>query len=140
MAGKSTRLLALHWLVYAAVLMLIARFVPGFQIQGFGSALLAVVIIGIVNATLGLLLKLITLPLSVITHGLFVFVIDAFVIRMSSAMVPGFAVAGFEPAFIAALILAVIQMLLDSVRIETQSGGGPHSSAGFSITLSLRRP
>jgi putative membrane protein len=140
MDGKSTRLLALRWLVNAAVLLLIARFVPGFQIHSLGSALLAVVIIGIVNATLGLLLKIITLPLSAITHGLFVFVVDAFVIRLSSALVPGFAVTGFEPAFIAALILAVIQMLLDSVRIETQSGGGPDSSSGFSITLSLRRP
>lgn len=102
----------LHWIVNAVVLLVVSRFVPGFQIRSFGSALFAVVIIGIVNATLGLLLKVMTFPLSLLTLGLFVFVIDAFVLWFSSKLVPGFSVAGFKPAFIAALVLALIEMLL----------------------------
>ena len=102
----------LHWIVNAIVLLLVSRWVPGFQIRSFGSALFAVIIIAIVNATLGLFLKVITFPLSILTLGLFVFVIDGFVLWFSSKLVPGFSVTGFKPAFIAALILALIQMLL----------------------------
>lgn len=102
----------LHWIVNAVVLLVVAHFVPGFQIGSFGSAMFAVVIIGIVNATLGLFLKVLSFPLSFLTLGLFVFVIDALVLWFSSKLVPGFSVTGFRPAFIAALILALIQMLL----------------------------
>lgn len=102
----------LHWIVNAVVLLVVSHFVPGFQISSFGSAMFAVIIIGIVNATLGLFLKFVTFPLSILTLGLFVFVIDALVLWFSSKLVPGFSVTGFQPAFIAALILAVIQMLL----------------------------
>lgn len=102
----------LSWIVNAVVLLVVSHFVPGFQISSFGSAMFAVIIIGIVNATLGLFLKFVTFPLSILTLGLFVFVIDALVLWFSSKLVPGFSVTGFRPAFIAALILAVIQMLL----------------------------
>jgi putative membrane protein len=103
----------LHWIVNALVLLLVSHFVSGFNISGVGSALFAVVVIGIVNATLGLFLKVMTFPLSFLTLGLFVFVIDAIVLWFSSKLVPGFSVTGFKPALIAALILAVIQMLLN---------------------------
>jgi putative membrane protein len=102
----------LHWIVNAVVLLIVSHFVPGFHISGFASAMFAVVIIGIINATLGLFLKVMTFPLSFLTLGLFVFVIDAIVLWFSSKLVPGFSVTGFKPAFIAALILALIQMLL----------------------------
>jgi putative membrane protein len=102
----------LHWIVNAVVLLVVSHFVSGFQISSFASAMFAVVIIGIVNATLGSFLKVMTFPLSILTLGLFVFVIDALVLWFSSKLVPGFSVTGFRPAFIAALILAVIQMLL----------------------------
>lgn len=102
----------LHWIVNAVVLLVVSHFVSGFQISSFVSAMFAVIIIGIVNATLGLFLKFVTFPLSILTLGLFVFVIDAIVLWFSSKLVPGFSVTGFKPAFIAALILALIQMLL----------------------------
>lgn len=102
----------LHWVVNALVLLVVSRFVSGFTISSFASAMFAVVIIGFVNATLGLFLKVMTFPLSILTLGLFIFVIDAVVLLLSSKLVPGFSVDGFRPAFIAALILALIQMLL----------------------------
>ena len=102
----------LHWIVNAVVLLVVSHFVSGFQIGSFASAMFAVIIIGIVNATLGLFLKFVTFPLSILTLGLFVFVIDAIVLWFSSKLVPGFSVTGFKPALIAALILALIQMLL----------------------------
>ena len=102
----------LHWIVNALVLLGVSRIVPGFQVRSFGSALFAVVIIGVVNATLGLFLKVMTFPLSLLTLGLFIFVIDAFVLWVSSKLVPGFTITGFSPALIAALVMALIQMLL----------------------------
>lgn len=102
----------LHWIVNAIVLLVVSHFVSGFNIRSFGSAMLAVVIIGLVNATLGLFLRFVTFPLAIVTLGLFVFVIDAVVLWFSSKLVPGFSVDGFRPAFVAALILALIQMLL----------------------------
>ena len=102
----------LHWIVNALVLLVVSRIVSGFNISSFGSALFAVLIIGIVNATLGLVLKVMTFPLSILTLGLFVFVIDALMLWLSSKLVPGFSITGFRPAFIASLVLALIQMLL----------------------------
>jgi putative membrane protein len=109
----------LHWIVNAVVLLLVSRFVSGFNIRSFGSAMFAVVIIGIVNATLGLFLKVMTFPLSLLTLGLFVLVVDAIVLWFSSKLVPGFSVSGFTPAFIAALILALIQMLLGYISSKS---------------------
>jgi putative membrane protein len=108
----------LHWIVNAVVLLVVSHFVSGFNISGFGSAMFAVVIIGIINATLGLFLKVMTFPLSFLTLGLFVFVVDAIVLWFSSKLVPGFSVSGFRPAFIAALVLALIQMLLGFFTAE----------------------
>lgn len=105
----------LHWIINALVLLGVSRLVPGFQVRSFGSALFAVVIIGIVNATLGLFLKVMTFPLSILTLGLFIFVIDAVVLWISSKLVPGFSIAGFGPALIAALVMALIQIVLSYI-------------------------
>jgi putative membrane protein len=105
----------LHWIVNALVLLGVSRLVSGFHIRSFGSALFAVVIIAIVNATLGLFLKVMTFPLSLLTLGLFIFVIDAFVLWLSSKLVPGFTITGFGPALIASVVLALIQMLLSYI-------------------------
>ena len=108
----------LHWIVNAVVLLIVSHFVSGFEISSFASAMFAVVIIGFVNATLGLFLKIMTFPLSILTLGLFVFVIDALMLWFASKLVPGFTVTGFRPAFIAALILALIQMLMGFIGAQ----------------------
>jgi putative membrane protein len=108
----------LHWILNAVALLVVSRFVQGFEISGFISALIAVVVIGLFNATLGLLLKFITLPLGVITFGLFFLVINAVVLWFSSKFVPGFAVTSFKAAFLGALALAVIQILIGFLGIN----------------------
>ncbi len=101
----------LHWILNAVALLIVAHFVEGFVINGFVSALIAVVVIGLLNATLGLFLKIITLPLGILSFGLFFLVINAVILYFSSKVVPGFAVTTFKAAFLGALALAVIQML-----------------------------
>jgi putative membrane protein len=103
--------LLLHWILNAVALLLVAHFVEGFVISGFASALIAVVVIGLLNATLGLLLKIITLPLGILTFGLFFLVINAGILWFSSKFVPGFAVTTFTAAILGALALALIHML-----------------------------
>ena len=100
-----------HWIVNAIALLVVSHFVQGFDVSGIGSALIAVVVIGLLNATLGLLLKFVTLPLGILSFGLFFLVINAVILKFSSVFVPGFAVNGFKAAFLGALALAVIQML-----------------------------
>ena len=103
--------LLLHWILNAAALLLVAHFVDGFIISGFISSLIAVVIIGLFNATLGLFLKIITLPLGILSFGIFFLVINAVVLWFSSKFVPGFAVTTFKAAFLGALALAVLHLL-----------------------------
>lgn len=104
--------LLLNWILSALSLLIVAHLVSGFQVQSFGTAMIASVVIGLISATLGLLLKIVTFPLTIVTFGLFLFVVNAIVLILASKLVPGFLVAGFWSAFLAAIVLAVVQMLL----------------------------
>jgi putative membrane protein len=104
--------LLLNWLLSAIALLIVAHVVPGFIVSGFVAALVAAVVIGFVNATLGLVLKVITFPLTLITLGLFWFVINALMLLLASAIVPGFQVGGFGAAFIGAIVLAIVNAIL----------------------------
>jgi putative membrane protein len=104
--------LLLRWIVGAVTLVIISRIVPGVELRNWTTALVAVIVIGLLNATLGLLLKILTFPLSILTLGLFLLVINAFVLLVASHLVPGFYVASFGSAFVAAIVLAVVHMLL----------------------------
>jgi putative membrane protein len=101
----------LHWILNAVALLVVAHFVAGFEVKNFVSALIAVVVIGLFNATLGLLLKIITLPLGILTFGLFFLLINAVILWFSSKFVPGFAVDTYKAAFLGALALAVVHLL-----------------------------
>src|SRR3981189_1279544 len=103
--------LLLHWILNALALLIVSHFVEGFEVGNVVSAFIAVVIIGLFNATLGLFLKFITLPLGILSFGLFFLVINAVILWFSSKFVPGFAVTSFKAAFLAALALAVIHLL-----------------------------
>ena len=107
--------LLLRWILQAVALLIVAYLVPGFHVRSFWTALLAALIIGLLNATLGLLLKIITLPLSILTLGIFFLVINALMLRLAGSFVPGFAVLTFGAAFIGAAILALLHMLFESI-------------------------
>ncbi len=104
--------LLINWLLSAVALLVVAHVVPGFYVSGFGAALFAAVVIGFVNATLGLFLKVVTFPLTILTLGLFWLVINAMMIELASAFSPGFRVASFAAAFWGAIVLAIVNLLL----------------------------
>lgn len=104
--------LLLHWLLSALAMLLVAHFVPGFVVKGFVAALIAAAVYGLVNATLGTVLKVLTFPLAIVTLGIFLLVINALMLQFAAALLPGIEVHGFWPAFWAALLLAIMGMLI----------------------------
>lgn len=102
----------LHWVLSAVAVWIVAHFVPGISVSGPVAALIAALVIGLINATLGLLLKIITFPLTILTLGLFWFVINALMLELAAAFVPGFHVSGFVAAFIGAIVLSVVSSIL----------------------------
>ena len=105
----------LNWLVSAISLMIVAHVVRGFDISGFGAALIAAVVIGLVNATIGLVVKIVTFPLTLLSLGVFWFVINALMLKLAAAFVPGFSIQGFVPAFFGAIVLSVVNLFLKVV-------------------------
>jgi len=107
--------LLLNWVLSALAVWIVAQLVPGVHVSGPIAALIAALAIGFINATIGALLKIITFPLTLITLGLFWFVINALMLELASAVVPGFRVHGFFAAFVGAIVLSLVNMLLKSV-------------------------
>ena len=107
--------LLLHWAVSAASLMIVAYLFPGIQLQGLGAALIAPIVIGLINATIGFILKIVTFPLTVLTLGIFWLIINALMLQLAAALVPGFFVAGFWSAFFGAIVLSIVSMILRSL-------------------------
>jgi putative membrane protein len=108
----------IHLLLNAAVFLLLSHILPGFYVSGWGSAILAALVLGLVNATVGLVLKIITFPLILLTFGLFLFVVNAIVILLVAFLVPGLSINGFPPALIAAVILAAVSLFWKMATAE----------------------
>jgi putative membrane protein len=105
----------INWLLSAVSLMIVAHVIRGFDVTSFTTALIAALVIGLVNATVGLLLKVITLPLTLLTLGVFWIVINALMLKLASALVPGFTLDGFLPAFFGAIVLSLVNIFLKFV-------------------------
>ena len=100
----------LRWVINALALLVVANIVPGFHVSGLYAALIAALILGLVNAVIRPILLLLTLPINILTLGLFTFVVNALMIWLVATIVKGFEVQGFVPALLAALILFVISL------------------------------
>jgi len=107
--------LLLHWILSALALILVSHLVPGFHVTGIVPALIAALVIGLLNATVGLFLKIVTFPLSILTLGIFLLVINGLMILLASAVVPGFHVYGLGTAFWGAVVLALLGMLIRAI-------------------------
>jgi len=113
--------LLVQWLLYAIALLIVSKFVPGFHLAGgLLPAMIASLVIGLLNATVGLVLKIITFPISILTLGLFLLVINALMIQLAAHIVRGFTVTGFGPAFWGAVVLALLGMLIKGVMKDSE--------------------
>jgi len=112
--------LLLHWILSAVAVWIVAHVVPGISVSGPVAALIAALVIGLINATLGLLLKIITFPLTILTLGLFWFVINALMLELAATFVRGFQVRGFIPALIGAVVLSLVSSVLQWIFMPSR--------------------
>jgi putative membrane protein len=103
--------LLLRWLINALAILGIAYYVPGISVSGFYAALIAALVLGIINALLRPILVILTLPVNILTLGLFTLVINALLFWLTSSIVKGFTVVDFKAAFIGALIMWLVSWL-----------------------------
>ena len=105
----------LTWLVTAVSLVITAHVVPGFIVRSFGAALVAAVVIGLVNAIVKPILVILTLPLTILTLGLFLFVVNAITIWLAGVLTPGFVVTGLIPALLGSIVLTLVSSVINLV-------------------------
>jgi len=99
----------------AIAIVIAARFVPGVHVTGPWPVIIAAVLLGFVNALVRPLLLLLTLPFTLLTLGLFIFVVNAICFGLTAALVPGFALDGFPAAFLGALVVTAVSWLLSAL-------------------------
>jgi len=110
-----------RWVLMSLSLLIVSYVVRGFFVTGLGPALVAALVFGFLNATLGLLLKIITFPFTVLTLGIFWFVINAIILEITSALVPGFFIKSFFSALLGAIVLTIVNMLLRMLVSEVEA-------------------
>jgi putative membrane protein len=103
----------IHWILSGVALLIVANILPGIQVESFGSALIAALVIGVVSATVGLILKIILLPFILLTLGLVYFLINGLMLKLASEFVPGFRVDGCLPAVLGSVLLTLVDYLLN---------------------------
>jgi len=109
-----------RWILMSLSLLIVSYFVPGFHVGGLGAALIAALIFGFLNATLGLVLKILTFPFTILTFGLFWFVINAIILEITSTFVRGITITSFWSALIGAIVLTLVNMLLKTLVGEVE--------------------
>jgi len=107
--------LLIHLLVSALLLWLVSQFVHGIHLSGVGAAVLGALVLGIVNFLVRPILVLITLPVTILTLGLFLIVINALMLLLTGALVPGLRIDGFVPALLGGLLLGLFNLIASAL-------------------------
>ncbi len=105
----------IRWIVMTAAILVAAYAIDGITVSGFFSAFFAAAALGILNAIFRPILLLLTLPINILTLGLFTFVINALMLKLASAIIPGFDVHGFWPAILGSLLISVVSWILNTI-------------------------
>lgn len=101
-----------HWVVSAAALLFTSKIIPGFRVASFGSALWAAVVIGVANILIWPVLIFLTLPINILTLGLFTFVVNGAVLMICAALIKGFEIKGWLSAIFGAIVLSLVGTVL----------------------------
>jgi putative membrane protein len=105
----------IHWLLSGVALLIVAQILPGIQVDGFGSALVAALVIGLVSATVGVVLKVILLPFILLSLGIVYFLINGLMLELASWLVPGFRVSGLLTAVLGSILLTIVDYALNQI-------------------------
>ena len=106
--------ITIRWLTLTVSILITAYIVDGIQVSGFFSALFAAAVLGILNAFFRPIALILTLPINILTMGLFTFIINAVMLKMASGVISGFDVEGFWAAVFGALLISVVSWLINS--------------------------
>ena len=112
--------LLLVWLINAAALMAVAYLLPGIAVSGFITALVAALVLGLVNAVIRPILILLTLPVTLLTLGLFIFVINGLMFWFVGSFIAGFTVAGFWPGVFGAIGYSIVSWALSALLLNSK--------------------
>lgn len=102
----------IHWILSGTALFIVAQVLPGIHVDSFGAALVAALVIGLVSATVGLILKILLLPFIILTLGIVYFLINGLMLKLASAIVKGFRVDGCLPAVLGSILLTIVDYVL----------------------------
>lgn len=108
----------LRWLILTGAIMVASYLLNGIHVSGFGSALAAAAILGILNAFLRPIALIVTLPINILSLGLFTFVINALMLKLASGIIDGFQVRGFWTALFGSLIISLVSFALTTLISE----------------------
>lgn len=108
----------IHWLLSGVALLIVANILPGIEVDGFGAALLAALVIGLASATVGLILKVVLLPFIIVTLGLVYLLINGLMLKLASEFVPGFRVVGCLPAVLGSILLTIVDYVLSRLVVR----------------------
>ena len=114
--------LLVNWLLSALALWIVAQIIPGIMVRSYGTALIATVVIAVVNTLIGWPLRILTFPLTLLTLGLFLLILNAFLLKLASIFVPGFSVKGFLPAFLGSIVLTILGYILRHMIFYRHAG------------------
>lgn len=103
-----------RWLLLASALLLLSQFLPGLKVGGFASAMWVALVLGLLNTLVRPVLVLLTLPVTLLTLGLFLFVINALMFQAASWLLDAFEVSGFGTALLASLLYSVMGVVIDA--------------------------
>jgi len=108
----------INLIVTAVIVYLLANFLPGISVDGFGSSIIVVIVLALLNFIVKPILQLISIPVTILTLGLFLFVINALIIMLCGYIVDGFHVEGFWPALLFSLVLSIVQSIVGGIGSE----------------------
>lgn len=114
------RLLAI-WIINALALLALPWIIPSVQVASFGTALFVALVLGLINTVLRPLLILLTLPVTLLTLGLFIFVINALLFQLAGYLIDGFNVGGFWPALVGSIVYSVISWALSGLFLSSRN-------------------
>ncbi len=105
----------ISWVVATIAILIVANVVPGIRVAGLGSAIIAAAILGLLNALVKPILIILTLPLTILTLGLFLFILNALMFQLAGAFISGFQVDSFWAALLGSIVVSIISYLLHSL-------------------------
>jgi putative membrane protein len=119
--GNFMLVLIVRWLVITVAILLASTILPGIRVDSLTTAIIAAAVLGLINVFLRPVLLVLTLPLTILTLGIFTFVINAFMLLLVAYFVPGFEVDGFFSAFLGAVIISIVSWIANRF-IKTPNG------------------